>query len=122
MALLGIALSTALVWLVTLGVKEPSRLDVTVSNPTDYFINVHVRPEHGGGGHGIGTLAPRSTRTFQGTIDQGERWRFVFAYAGVEGATLTVPRHDVAVDAIEVPGEVATAFEGAGLRPRPAKP
>lgn len=120
--LLAAALSAALVWLVTLGVAEPSRLDVTIANPTDYFIDVHVRPADGGGGHGIGTLAPRSTRTFQGISDQGERWSFDFAYAGVEGATVTVPRHEVAADAIEVPAEVAAKFEQAGLRGRPARP
>lgn len=118
----GVALSAGLMWLVTLGLNEPSRVDVTVANPTDYIINVHVRPGDGGGGHGIGTLAPRSTRTFKEIADQGEQWRFDFNYAGIEGASVLIPRARVAADVITVPGSVAAEFAEAGLRPRPTAP
>ena len=121
-AFVGAVLSTALVWLVTLGLKEPSRLDVTVTNPTDYIVNVHVRPGDGGGGHGIGILVPGSTRTFREVPDQGEQWRFDFTYAGIEGASILIPRARVAAAVIEVPGEVEVKFAEAGLRPRPSSP
>ena len=115
-------LSAAVVWLVSVSVEEPPRTDVTITNPTGYYIDVRVRPEQGEGGLGIGTLAPRSTRTLKGILDQGDRWRFDFTYGGVEGASMTIGRAEVVADTITVPAEVTVEFEDAGFRPWPTTP
>ncbi len=114
--------SAAVVWLVSVSVEEPPRTDVTITNPTGYYIDVRVRPEQGEGGLGIGTLAPRSTRTLKGVLDQGDRWRFDFSYGGVEGASIIIGRADVAADTITVPAQVTAEFEDAGFRPWPTTP
>jgi hypothetical protein len=119
---LATALSAAVVWLVVIGVEEPSRTDVTITNPTGFYVDVRVGPEQGEGGLGVGTLAPRSTRTLKGIADQGDRWRFDFSYGGVEGASITIRRTEVATGTITVPDEVSVEFEDAGFRPWPATP
>src|SRR5690606_36647466 len=93
---LAAARGAAVVWLVVMGVEEPSRTDVTITNPTGFYVDVRVGPEQGEGGLGIGTLAPRSTRTLKGIADQGDRWRLDFSYGGVEGASITIRHEEVA--------------------------
>ena len=95
--------------------QDPPRTGLTVENATAYEIQVRVEPAEGGSGLGLGTAHAGSTRLFTGVIHQGDRWRFEFAYAGIDAGHVIVTRDDVATGPVKVPRSVEQVLRRSGV-------
>lgn len=99
---------------------DPARVDLQVDNPTEYDVNVDVRPAQGGNRLGLGTVSAGSSRPFGLVIDQGDRWLFEFSYGGVDASPVEVSRETVTTGTVVVPDSVEAEFRAAGLTPPPS--
>lgn len=99
--------------------REPSRVDVTIENPTDFDFNVRVSPADGGSSLGLGQIPARSTEQFRDVNDQGEEWLIELSYGGVEAGEMTVSGSSIESTPIVVPDSAAEALRRAGFKPPP---
>lgn len=68
---------------------------ITVENPTNYDITVHVSNAEGRDWLAAGTVRRRSTDDLEQIIDQGEMWTFRFSAQGEEGGQLRRTRQEL---------------------------
>lgn len=114
-----VAGAVALLVIATLLRPGPSRVDLTVENPSVYAVNVQVRPAAGGSIHQLGSISPGASRTFDSVIDVGDRWLFEFSYGGVDAGTLELLRDEVGSGPIVLPASIEATLRDAGLPPSP---
>lgn len=69
---------------------------VTVTNPTEYGIEVDVSGAAGNEWMALGGFAPASTRTIYEVLDEGQRWVFRFSYSGQEMDRVAMTRKSLA--------------------------
>ncbi len=119
-AVVAVAVVTAAVLLIVSSVlEEPTRVELVVENPTVYEMNVRVASADDGSGLGLGTVAPESSRTFPGVIDQGDRWQLEFSSGGVVAAELVVDRVEIESSSVIVPSSAEGVLRDAGVAPSP---
>lgn len=82
-----VAATAVAVLLVDRSTALPARETLSVRNPTDAPVTIHVTGRDGGW-LGIGTVDPRSTTTFEQVNDQGSVWRFHLSAGPTELAEL----------------------------------
>jgi hypothetical protein len=68
---------------------------LTLVNPTSYEIQVDVAGSSADGWLDLGEIAPKSARTVEEVIDQGQRWTFRVRRAQVGDAQLVVSRQEL---------------------------
>jgi hypothetical protein len=65
---------------------------VSVTNPSDYDVNVFASKEGAATEVALGAAGQQCTTTFEQVADQGEHWVFRFEAQGTPAATITVDR------------------------------
>ncbi|MGH2723454.1 MAG: hypothetical protein ACRDI0_04165 [Actinomycetota bacterium] len=82
---------------------------LTISNDTDYEVDVQVAGEAREGWVPLGVLEPHSQRVVEEIADQGEVWVFRFRHFGDPVGELSVPRAELEAGGwrVEVPPEIA---------------
>lgn len=85
------------IWLVLGLIGSPSMIPrVTVSNPSSGDLEIDVAPVRGGATLDLGHVAPRSSRTIQDVLDQGDTWVFTVSSARARLGTFPVDRDELA--------------------------
>lgn len=100
---------------------EPERVeDLTVTNPTDFAVEVRVGSGDGSW-LGLGTVQPGGEQLFEGVTDQGEVWVFEFRYGDEPLTTVEVPRAELSERdwTLSVPESVAESLRERGEAPTP---
>lgn len=93
--------------------------ELTVENPHQWNVSVTVTGADGEGSLAVGSLGRETTQTFDGIIDQGERWIFSFGYGGVDGGDIELSRAELdrAGWEIRVPDAFSHRMRTAGVSP-----
>jgi hypothetical protein len=121
--ILAAALLVAVVGLLATAVlDEPARVDqVRVDNPSEYDINVDVRPVDSPGRLLLGRAVQECTTPFHLVVDQGPTWVVRFSAQGVDGGEVTLDRAQLERDGwtIRVPQTVIDGLRESGA---PAPP
>jgi hypothetical protein len=116
-----VALSVALIWVLSSVSRSPDRLGLTLDNPTEYDVTVAARSADETAVVAIGTVARRSRQRIDGVLDQGDRWVFEFSSGGADGGELAVSRVELEAAGwrLQIPSGVADRLRATGLRPPP---
>lgn len=99
----------------------PAKVGLTVTNPTEYDVDVVVRAPGAAEATMFGRVERGGSRTQPHLIDPGESWEIVFRHDGVVLAELrlTDAELDELGHRIEVPPEVVVEAQDAELVPTP---
>jgi len=101
---------------------DPTHVDVVrIDNPTEYDINVAVRPIDSPGQLLVGRAVQRCTTPFHLVVDQGSTWVFRFGAQGRDGGEVAVDRAQLERDGwtLQVPQEVIDTLRDSGAPPPP---
>jgi hypothetical protein len=117
---LALAVGVALVVSIVLP-TQPSRVDLQISNPTDYDLTVYATDEGRDGWDTLGTVERGVTTTMQDAFDRGDVWVLRFRGQGVDGGELRIPRSTFEDDgwSFEVPTAIGDRLRGQGAHPSP---
>jgi hypothetical protein len=103
----------ALLWLTACSGPASSVDRITVANPTDYDLEVHVTGEDRGGWLPMIIVEARSEDVARGVIDQGDVWIFQFRHLGEVIGESSVRREQLERSGwrLEVPVEVGERLQ-----------
>lgn len=98
----------ALLWVPACSGPAPRVDQITVANPTDYDLEVHVTGKDREGWLPMIIVEARSEDTVRGVIDQGEVWVFQFRHLGDAIGESSLSREELERNGwrLEVPEEV----------------
>jgi hypothetical protein len=88
-------LLVALLWLTACSGPAPTVDRITVANPTEYDLEVHVTGEERDGWLPMIIVEARSEDSVRGVIDQGDLWIFQFRYLGDAIGETSVSREEL---------------------------
>jgi hypothetical protein len=88
-------LLVALLWLTACSGPAPTVDRITVANPTEYDLEVHVTGEERDGWLPMIIVEARSEDSVRGVIDQGDLWIFQFRYLGAAIGETSVSREEL---------------------------
>jgi hypothetical protein len=96
-----------LLWLAACSGPAPT-VEITVVNPTDYDLEIHVAGEDRDGWLPVAIVEARSEDVARGVIDQGEVWIFQFRHLGDAVGERSLSREELARSGwrLEVPEQV----------------
>lgn len=102
-------------------VDNPSRVSITVVNPTQYELTIAVAKPGHPGWLPLVVIEPGQERLLDGTIDQGREWLFRFSGQGRDGGEIAMTRDELRNDdwRFVVPQEVVDQLQKAGATPPP---
>jgi len=108
-------------WTVQSFLAGPDKVEVTIVNPTEYDLDVLVRSPDSAARTVFGRVERDDTRTQPNLIDPGAEWVVTFHHDGTELGELRLSGDDLddLGHTIEVPPEVTTRADEAGLVPTP---
>lgn len=115
--LVGIGTALLLV-LVSLTLRTPEHVSLTVRNPLDWRADVSVRAEGDPAWTHAGAVPRNGELELLRLPDQGDEWVVRFSYAGAQ-QEVTVSRGELAANGwrIDVPDELGEDLEEAGVAP-----
>lgn len=115
------ALAVGAFWFTQGILALPDKVGVTVTNPTEYDIDVDVRAPDTATRAVFGRVEGGAARTQSHLLDPGESWVFVFRHDGVEVGELRLSEAELEDlgHTVEVPPEVTAEARAAGLTPTP---
>lgn len=92
---------------------------ITIVNPTDYEIDVHVSGREQDVWLPVGIVQPRTEDVAEQVIDQGDRWTFRFLYTGdpLEEVSLTRPELERSGWRVVIPQELGERLRALGEQP-----
>jgi hypothetical protein len=101
-------LFAALLWLTACSGPAPTVDRITVANPTEYDLEVHVTGEERDGWLPLIIVEARSEDIVRGVIDQGDLWIFQFRHLGDAIGQTSVSREELERSGwrVEVPESV----------------
>jgi hypothetical protein len=113
--LFGVLLA-ALIGLAACSGPAPTVDQITVANPTDYDLEIHVTGEGRGGWLPMIIIEARSEDVVRGVIDQGEVWIFQFRHLGDAVGELSLGRAELEGSGwrFEVPAQVEERLQQLG--------
>ena len=121
--MLAAVLLVAGMWLLgSFVLTDPARIDeIRIDNPSEYDINVDVRPVDAPGRLLLGRAVQECTTSFHLVVDQGSTWVIHFAAQGHDGGEVTVDRVQLERDGwtVRIPAGVIDGLREAGA---PAPP
>jgi hypothetical protein len=88
-------LLVALLWLTACSGPAPTVDRITVANPTEYDLEVHVTGEERDGWLPMINVEARSEDSVRRVIDQGDLWIFQFRYLGDAIGETSVSREEL---------------------------
>ena len=97
-------------------IDEPARVELTVSNPTAYTLDIAVAAADQTGWSPVLTVPRQGEATVTELVDEGARWTFRFRAQGQEGGELILTREQLqrAHWRIDVPEAVEKALTDHG--------
>lgn len=99
----------------------PSVDQLTISNDSEYAINIELTDGQRQGWLGLGVAAPGDTKTVEHVLDQGSIWVLRFSAQGEDGGQVAVTRNQLDADkwTLTVPPSVGEKLRGVGAPPTP---
>ncbi|MGH9280179.1 MAG: hypothetical protein ACRD12_19025 [Acidimicrobiales bacterium] len=99
------------------GLRVPGFVDLSVSNPSRYAVQVDVTGGDRAAWLNLGVVGRESTRDLREILDQGSTWVFRFSHAGRAAGELVVSRSQLRQDRWElaIPPDVAERLARSGV-------
>jgi hypothetical protein len=102
--------------------RAPSHVtQLTIRNPAEYRMNVHLAAGSDRPTMPVGSVDRGTYLTVDEVLDMGGTWVFHFDYGGVRAAEVSLTRAELAAASwtVTVPDSVAGPLDAAGLDPTP---
>jgi hypothetical protein len=114
-------LAVGTLWSVQSLLAGPDKVEVTVVNPTEYDLDVTVRAPGDDARTLFGRVEREDRRTQPHLIDPGAEWVVAFGHDGIDLGELRLSDDELdhLGHTIEVPPEITTRAQEAGLAPTP---
>lgn len=94
---------------------EPSRVRVTIDNPTDHRLYIRASTPDDGSLSQVAVIEPRSSSTSHPVLDRGDPWVLHVRTLGSPAATMQVPRAELVDGSFTMPISINATLAAAGV-------
>lgn len=95
--------------------REPDRVEVTITNPTDHRLYINSSTPEDGSITYVTVVEPRSTTISHPAIDRGDEWVLHLRTLGTPAGTIAVTRSELVDGSFTIPVSINDDLAAAGV-------